>query len=126
MTQPIENLDKLRDIDRELGERLGVQGEISWCVIDPEANGWIFDKDRGVWTRWPKFSTDGNAMLMLISLMAKRGCSFAFEMRLLGDDEMPRAFFHKGYFDGSAEAVDFKQAVALAARMALRAEAGEL
>lgn len=83
MTQPIETLEQLRDIDRELGERLGVEGEISWSVVEPDANGWIYD-DRGVWTRWPAFSTDGNAMLQLIELMAKRGYSLTM-IRLQSD-----------------------------------------
>lgn len=128
MTQPIENLEQLRAIDRELGERLGVQGEISWCVVEPEANGWIVDKDRSVWTRWPKFSTDGNAMLLLIELMAERGFSLELRVSLVDGRTVALASFCRRPITRTHSYgghMKVEMAISQAARMALRAEAGE-
>lgn len=94
------------EMDREIGERLGVEPIADW-VADAHAS-------------YPAFSTDGNAMLQLIDLMAKQGYGYRCYWPI---KTLAYATFDRHAEDYQALGDSLLDATSLAALKALRSEA---
>lgn len=135
------------ELDRAIGEALGVEPRLSWQLMnadetasampfgsESEGRSWLANKQMaspspglyseyhiGAWREWPRYSTDGNAMLALIDLMAKRGYSSQAQSR---EKRWGFALFRDSYWCVEYAAA-MPHAACLAALKALRSEAAQ-